>query len=255
MPTGKPLPDPSFQALFGTEEDARRLTRQQLLYYGLIYGHFGICLAGWLPYWTLLITLPILVIRWMLAVHELFHLRTEKDVDFITALLPLMLTPLSLGYREFLDIHRRHHQYMATPEDPEYFQIRGSKISGFLNALTAPEQAWFRWVIQKGIDGLLLKGMLVRFILFAGMIVISGWHFLWYWIPVRLSFGAGYFAFFYWLHRKGNEYSVYALNFSPATEKIFEGLFGREALLATCHHDMHHAHPRVNALHLPETRL
>jgi len=37
----------------------------------------------------------------------------------------LVLTPFSLGYREMLDIHRQHHRQAATPEDSEYFQLRG----------------------------------------------------------------------------------------------------------------------------------
>jgi len=74
---------------------------------------------------------PILVVRWLLSVHELFHLRNDRQVDPITRLLPLILTPFSLGYRELLDIHRRHHRYAATPEDPEYYEIRGTRPVGF----------------------------------------------------------------------------------------------------------------------------
>ena len=244
----------AFITLYGTDADAARLRLQSLLCNALIYVHFGIAVAGGLPLWTMLLSTPVLVVRWMLSLHELFHLRSEREVDFATRLLPLMLTPFSLGYREFLDIHRRHHRFMATPEDPEYFQIRGNKLVGFLNATTAPEQAYFRWVGEKGIDLPLLRDTLIRLALFLGMIWLSGWNFLWYWIPVRLAYGASYFSFFYCLHRKGTDYGVYPLQLPNWAAKAFSVLFGKEALLATCHHDMHHAHPRVHAFHLPTIR-
>ena len=254
MDTTSTLDKPAFEALYGTDADASRLRLQSLLYNGLIYLHFGFALTGWLPLWTMLISAPVLVVRWMLATHELFHLRSETEVDFATRLLPLMLTPFSLGYREFLDIHRRHHRFTATPEDPEFFQIRGNKLAGFLNASTAPEQAYFRWLAKKGLDFPLLRDTAVRLTLFLGMIWLSGWAFLWYWLPVRLAYGASYFSFFYCLHRKGAEYGVYPLPLPAWAEKTFTALFGKEALLATCHHDLHHAHPRVNAFQLPSIR-
>jgi len=247
-------PADTFAEHYATDADARRLTWQSLIYNGLIYVHFGIVLAGVLPPWTMLLSAPILVVRWMLALHELLHLRSEKEVDPITRLLPLMLTPLSLGYREFLDIHRRHHLFMATPQDSEYYQLRGSKLAGLLNAMTAPEQAWFRWLRHKGMDFALLRDTLLRLALFAGMAGLTGWAFLWYWIPVRLAYGSSYFSFFYCLHRRGTEYGVYALPMPAAAEKLFALLFGREALLATCNHDLHHQHPRVAALQLTQIR-
>lgn len=155
------------QAWYGA--DARRLTIQSLAYNALIYAHFGIALAGIVPLWTMFLSAPVLVARWMLAPHELFHLRSEREVDFVTRMTPLMLTPLSLGYREFLDIHRRHHLYMATPKDPEYYQIRGSKLSGLLNAMAGPENAYFRWLGSKGMDRTLLLGSIIRLLLFMGL--------------------------------------------------------------------------------------
>jgi fatty acid desaturase len=242
------------QAWYGTDADARRLTIQSLAYNTLLYVHFALSVAGLVPLWTMLLSAPILVVRWMLAVHELFHLRSEKEVDLVTRLLPLMLTPLSLGYREFLDIHRRHHRFMATPEDPEYYQLRGSRLAGFMNALSAPEQVYFRWLAYKGMDRSLLLDTAIRLLILLGMILLSGPTFLWYWVPVRLAYGTSYFSFFYSLHREGASYGVYPVKLPPWAQTLFTVLFGREALLATCHHDKHHAQPRVSAFHLPDMR-
>lgn len=242
----------AWNSYFGSDADARRLTWTPLVCYVLLYGHFALAAMGWVAWWTLCCSAPLLMVRWLLATHELMHLRGAREVDLITRLMPMLLTPLSLGYREFLDIHRGHHRFMATPQDPEYFQLRGGKLQGLLNAMTAPEQAFLRWLARKGVDAELVLGALLRCALFGLLILLSGWKFLWYWIPLRAAFGASYFAFFYALHRRGDEYGVYRVTLPAWGGRLFALLFGREALLATTYHDIHHAHPLVSAVHLPE---
>lgn len=242
-------------AFWGTNDDARRCTRTSLIANGAIYALFGAAIGGWLPFWAFACVAPVLVVRWMLSVHELFHLKTEREVDPITRLLPLMLTPLSLGYREFLEIHRGHHRHMATREDPEYFQLRGDPLTGLANAMTAPEQAFFRWIARRGVDRALVGGIVIRVALFAGLVAASGAAFWWYWVPVRLGFGASYFAFFYCLHRRGPEYGVYRLALPAGLDRMFRALFGRDAVMAMCHHDVHHSYPRVAAGHLDRLSL
>lgn len=239
-----------YAELFNTEADARRLTRHALLYYLLLYGHFAGVLATALPGWTLALSAPILIGRWMIATHELFHLRDERAVDPVTRLMPIMLTPLLLGYKEFLIIHRGHHTHSATPDDPEYFQLRGSPLAGFLNALSAPEQSYFRWLAHHGADAELLIGSGIRLGLFCGLAWLAGPMFLWYWLPVRIAFGLAYFAFFYCLHRDHGAFGVYARPLPAGLAWLFGTLLGREAMMATCHHDAHHRHPRVSAFHL-----
>ena len=239
------------EAFFNTDRDARRLTWTPLICYALLYGHFALCIAAGMPLWTFCISAPLLVVRWMLATHELMHLRSAREVDWLTRLMPLMLTPLALGYREFLDIHRGHHRHMATPQDPEYYQLRGSKLHGLFGAMTAPEQAFFRRVARNGVDVELVLGTLLRGALFALLLVLSGPAFWWYWIPVRLAFGASYFAFFYALHRRGDKYGVYRVSLPGWFAKLLSLMFGSEALLATSFHDLHHEQPRISAYHLP----
>lgn len=237
-----------------SDADAKHFLRVSLAALGLLYLHFLLTLAGWVPYWTFLLTSPVLVVRWMLSVHELFHLRTAERVDPVTRLLPLVLSPFTLGYREMLDIHRQHHRHTATPEDSEYFQLRGPPWVGFLNAISVPEQAWLRWVSAHGMDSPLLWGTVARFGLFCLLVGISGPAFWEYLIPVRISFGIGNFSFFYFLHRQGNEFGTYPLPLPAWASRVFILVFGEDAMLATCHHDMHHAQPRVAVRHLPDVR-
>jgi hypothetical protein len=250
-----PTDAPDYRAFFNTDADARRLTRTGLLCYGLLYGHFIAAVSGLLPAWSLAITAPILVVRWLIATHELFHLRDQGQVDLITRLMPLLLTPLSLGYKEFLAIHRGHHGFMATPDDPEYFQIRGRPVMGLLNAMTVPEQGFLRWMLRQPLDAELILGATVRLLLFGAMAGYGGAVFVWYWLPTRIAFGMAHFVFFYCVHRRGGAYGVYPLGLASWQRKAFSAFFGQEALLATCHHDAHHRHPRVSAFRLPDVTL
>lgn len=186
----------------------------------------------------------------MLSLHELFHLRQANEVGLFTEVMPFMVTPLFIGYREYRDIHMHHHAYMATPMDPDYFHIRGKPWQGLLNAFTAPEQIFFRWVSQQKTDIRFIFGVFIRLLLFASLMLITGWHFLWYWVPVRLAHGISYFTFFYCLHRRNGLYGVYSLPLPQSARQLLGVIFGRDAVQATCHHDVHHAHPGITADHL-----
>jgi hypothetical protein len=241
-------------AQFGSDADARRLTRASLVCIALIYGNLAAAAAGIVPAWTLACTVPLLVPRWMIAIHELFHLRSEREVDVITRLQVLVFTPLSLGYRENLINHRSHHRHMGTREDAEYYQLRGSRLWGLANAMTAPEQMWFRWVAEHGYDRRLAIETALRCGIFAALAMATGAVFLWYWIPARLAFGTSYFVFFYWLHRKGDAMGVYRLVLPRGIERVVTALYGGDVVEATLHHDVHHAQPRIAAEHLAGVR-
>ena len=247
-------PRPRFTILFATDDDARRLKRAGLLYNAAAYAHLFAAVAGLLPAWSLLLTIPVLVPRWMIAVHELFHLRSRHEVNTVTRLLPFLFTFLSVGYRELLVNHRRHHRHMATPQDAEYFQLRGSRLTGLLNAFSAPEQIWFRWVTEHGIDGELARATFLRLALFLALIGSTGTVFLWYWVPARLVFGLSYFIFFYCLHRRGEHYGVYPLLLPRALQRAATLVWGRDVVEATLHHDIHHAQPRIAAACLAAAR-
>ncbi len=57
--------------------------------------------------------------------------------------------------------------------------------------MSAPEHAYFRWLAYKQMDFSLLRDTVVRLMLFAAMIAVTGWAFFWYWVPVRIAYGAG----------------------------------------------------------------
>lgn len=239
---------------FGTDADARRLTRNSLVCIGVIYGNLLAAALGAVPAWTLLISVILLVPRWMIAIHELFHLRSEREVDPVTRLQPLLFTPISLGYRENLVNHRSHHRFMAAARDAELYQLVGSPLTGLANAMTAPEQMWFRWVAEHGMDRRLAIESCLRCLLFTALVAVSGPVFLWYWVPARVTFGTSYFVFFYCLHRKGDAMGVYRLELPPALVSALTRIYGSDVVEATLHHDVHHAQPRIAAERLAVAR-
>jgi hypothetical protein len=239
---------------FAPDSDAARLTRNSLVCVGLIYAHLAAAALGLLPDWTLALTVPLLVPRWMIAIHELFHLRSEREVDPVTRLQVLLFTPLSLGYRETLVNHRTHHRYMGTTQDAEFYQLRGSPLAGALNAFTAPEQMWFRWVAEHGIDVRLAVETTLRCGLFVLLAWTCGSAFLWYLVPARLAFGASYFTFFYALHRRGDAMGVYPLRLPGTLVRLLTAVYGVDVVEATLHHDVHHAQPRIAARDLAIAR-
>jgi fatty acid desaturase len=241
-------------AYFASDADARRLTRNSLLCVAAIYGNLLAAAAGIVPVWTLAVIVPLLVPRWMIAIHELFHLRSEREVDPVTRFQPLLFTPVSLGYRENLANHRTHHRFMGVIGDAELYQLRGSRLSGLLNAMTAPEQMWFRWVGEHGIDRRLAVETALRCLLFVGLVAGTGTVFLWYWIPARIAFGTSYFVFFYWLHRRGEEMGVYPLVLPRGLARVLTALYGYDVVEATLHHDVHHVQPRIGSEHLERSR-
>lgn len=239
---------------YATDEDARRYARAAAICNLAAYGHLLLAAAQWVPAWTLVLTVTILVPRWMIAVHELFHLRSEREVGWFTRLLPFVFTPLTLGYREQLATHRGHHRHMAVPEDPEYYQLQGGIARGLFNAFTAPEQMWFRWVAERGIDTPLARDTAIRLAFFTALVAATGTTFLWYLIPARIAFGASFFTFFYALHRRGPDYGVYPLDLPGPVARAATLLYGRDVVEATQHHDLHHAEPRVAARQLAGVR-
>jgi fatty acid desaturase len=240
--------------LFAPDSDARRFTRDSMLCMAAIYASLGAAATGWLPPWCLAIVVALLVPRWMIALHELFHLRSEREVDPLTRFQPLLFTLLSLGYRENLVNHRSHHRFMATAQDAEYYQLRGSRLAGLVNAFTAPEQMWFRWVLEHGLERRVLVDTTLRALLLGALIFATGATFLWYWIPARLAFGASYFVFFYCLHRRGEAIGVYRLELPRNVVAVLAAVYGRDVVEATMHHDVHHAQPRVAARKLAASR-
>ena len=71
------------------------------------------------------LTLP----RWLINVHELFHIypaeRSPVWIRFCNNS-PFPLSGLVLSYSQSQRLHKDHHRSPATPDDPDSYHIRGS---------------------------------------------------------------------------------------------------------------------------------
>jgi fatty acid desaturase len=247
----------ALRALYSDDAEARRYIGEGFVYFGLIHAHLALVLVHVAPVWTLPLLTPVWMARLMIGRHELIHVRKEDQVDFFTGLWPvlMMVTPFSAGFREYRVLHQRHHQYLLTEGDPDVYQIRGSVLSGFFHCLTSPEQTVARWVLERGIDPKLAWQIVARSFFFFGVAALCGpTVFVWYWLPLRLTYGASLFMFSYVLHRRGPRYGVFRIELSRAGVALFVFLFGRAGWLAVCNHDVHHMNGNLSPRNLIEAR-
>jgi hypothetical protein len=246
----------ALRALYREPLEGRRWVREGGLYFALIHVQLAAVLAGVLPRWTLPLLLPLWMARLVIGRHELLHACEEDDVDAFTRLWPMlmMVAPLSPGFRELRVYHQRHHQLMLTTDDPDWDQMRGSKLRGFLHCLISPEVTLERWICENGVDRALLRDVVLRAVFFVGVAVSCGRLFIWYWLPLRLTYGAALFLFSYVPHRRGPRYGVFRIEPGPAGVALLSALFSRAGWLALCNHDLHHMNGNLSPLRLRAAR-
>lgn len=243
---------PPSPTLLRNDDDARRYVRHTLALTLAIYALLALALAGRMTPWVFPLVLPLAYVRLSLALHELMHVRAASRVSWFHRLAMLFDTPLGLGYREHRAIHLAHHRYSAGARDPELFQIRGSHLAAFGNAMIAPERAAFGWIRQHGVQPALRREALVRAVLFVLLAAIDPAVFAAYWVTLRLCVGASSFLFHHVLHSRAGALGNFRL---PAP--LLRGvplarlLFGLEPVLIIRDHRIHHAHPGVRARALP----
>lgn len=235
-----------------SSDEIRRLLAEDVIYLSLVYIHFGICLAGFLPIWTFCVGAPMYVSRWMIGLHETLHLVRWEDTNLLIRMHLLILTPISLGFKEIRDIHMRHHAYTLTEKDPDLYHIKASFVGGFIKATFSPEISAYHWIREKGVDQHLALGMTIRFGLFALIVGSLGMTSLWYLIPVRLAYGACMFSISHFLHHDGDLYGTFPPKFNSFLRIFIAFYFGRAALQTLCYHDIHHDYPKIAASKLPD---
>jgi fatty acid desaturase len=246
----------ALRALYSDDAEARGYIRDGFIYFGLIHVQLVLVLCHQLPAWTLPLVTPVWMARLMIGGHELIHVRKEDQVDLFTRLWPMlmMVTPFSAGFHQYRVLHERHHQYLLTAGDPDVYQIRGSRLSGFFHCLTSPEQTVARWVLERGLDPELAWQIVARSLFFFSVAALCGPLFFWYWVPLRLTYAAALFLFSYLLHRRGPRYGVFRIELGRAGVFLFTLLFGRTGWLAVCNHDLHHLNGNLSPRNLVEAR-
>jgi fatty acid desaturase len=209
-------------------------------------------MSGVLPVWSICLLIPILYVRSALSAHELMHICPAKKVSFVHRLMMVLETPIGLGYREYRDIHIRHHRYAATGRDPEYFQIRGPHMRALATAMLAPEWSFVKYARDKGLSRDFVPEAAVRFSLFVLACWLNPVVFFVYWITIRLSAGFSAFMFHHLLHYRQGRYGTYPLHLPRVGDWVFRSLLGASLVNILYEHPAHHAWQQVKVEYLPD---
>lgn len=225
----------------------------------------GLAMMGVVSIWVVSPVLVVCYVRGALLTHELMHVRRPERVAWTVRMMMLFDTPLGLGYREYQDIHLRHHRDPATVTDPEFHQIKGGRIRAFLAAMVASEVAVVRWVATRGIGPSLRAEACIRAFFMLTLAALAPAVFLRYWIILRLTIGVSNYMFHHVLHYRNRreranrgrdrlghgEYGTFPLRLPWPLDAGLRVVLGSRLAPVLCDHDAHHAWPGVKAGRLP----
>ena len=221
----------------------------------IIYGCFVAYANEWINVVWMAVIVSICVTRWLIAFHELFHLRNADQLDFFTRLQPIPFAPFNLGYREYREIHKRHHQHTASETDPDAFHIRGGFVKAFIGSVTQHEQAVVRYIAEHGLNRELFVLMLVRFVIFFGLLLISPAVFFAWWLVLRVTYIINDFVFFHVVHYRGGQTGTFPIPLPAWLMYTFIMIYGVDVVFATMYHDTHHKYSLVAAKQLARVAL
>ena len=221
----------------------------------IIFGCFIAYAQAWINTAWMAVIVSICVTRWLIAFHELFHLRSADQVGFITRLQPIPFAPLNLGYREYREIHKGHHQHTACETDPDAFHIRGGFIKAFAGSVTQHEQAVVRYIARHGLNCELITLMSIRLGIFVGLLLASPEAFIVWWLVLRVTYIINDFVFFHVVHYRGGQTGTFPIPLPAWLKYPFIVIYGFDVVYATMFHDTHHKHSLVAAKLLPRVAL
>jgi len=240
-----------FSEYYANEKDVMEYRIKIYLFTFVLFATYAAYASGVINVvWMALLT-TVMVTRWMIAFHELMHLKKPHELDVFTRLLPIPFSPLNLGYREYHNIHMGHHQYTATANDPDAFHILGGFVNAFIGALTQQEQASYRYIRAHGLSRELMLMMLVRASVFFALLLAAPFAFLAWWLVLRLSYVINDFVFFHLVHFRGGKAGTFPIPLPGFIIYPSLLIYGSDVVYATMHHNIHHQHTRIAAKYLP----
>ncbi len=233
-----------------TQSDALEYQVKITLYTLLIFGCYAAYLSGALTIWWMVGLTSVLVTRWMIAFHELMHLRGADELDLLTRLLPIPFAPFNIGYREYRNIHAGHHADTANEQDPDAFHILGGHLRALFGAITLHEQQLVRYITCHGLSLELAVMLTLRLALFVSLLVIDPMAFLAWWLALRLTYIVNDFVFFHLVHYRGGKEGSFPILLPVWLRYPAILIYGIDVVYATMHHDIHHEHQLIAAKYL-----
>lgn len=235
---------------YATERDATEYQTKTITFTLGLYLIFFAYVLGYIHYWLMIPVSSVLVTRWLIAFHELLHLKKAEDLDWVTRLVLIPFSPVNLGYREYRQIHIGHHRFTAQAADPDAFHIRGSHFKALLGAITQQEQASYRYVKLHGLSKELTVMLILRASLFFLLLLGFGKAFVAWFLVLRITYIINDFIFFHLVHFRSGQNGTFKIPLPTWLQYLFIMIYGIDVVYATMHHDIHHHNARIAAKYL-----
>ena len=208
---------------------------------------------GWLP---LFVAIPLLVVvyaRFVVVVHETTHCISPQQAPLLVRVMPALLGPIVVGFRESWYLHHRHHAELLGAKDPDRHMTDCGPIEGYLRAVLYPEYFVWYQLAHRGLEPGHLVEIVLRGLSWAVLLAwlpFSRWF--WLWLTVRLTFGLSYFLLAWYLHRDGPKIGTFRKQWPAPLHAVLSLLGGRAAVNTLLYHDIHHHTASIDAeaLHL-----
>jgi len=236
------------------QTDAKQFETEALLTNSVLLAALALYSLNVLPLFALVLIVSVCITRWMICIHELFHITKGKKLRPFVRLLLIPFTPLNIGYDEYQSTHMGHHRYNAGHEDPEAYHIRKSHIISLLISMTYPEQSFFRYLKHKDLSLEQWYHVSIRLFFFLALLSLFQQGFVVFWLILRTFYGLNIWVFFHALHTKNGDYGTFAVSLPSVIKKIYLFLYGKHTLEATLHHNVHHQWPRMAYWHLEKNQ-
>ena len=240
-----------------TDDDASQYLRHYAVAALILVAAYGLFIAEFISSWILFAIVAVTLPRWVISVHELIHVKNDKQINRIISCLaisPIPLSILTLSYPQICEIHLAHHRSPATESDPDAYHIRGNFFVVILNALTVPEQSFIRSLQVNGFNLQLGLDLLIKLLILGILVFLGGEKFFWFWLSMRIVYGLGDIVFFRLVHHQKGKYGTFEIKFSSTIETWGERIFGKTVIQAAINHDVHHQNPGIAVHHLATAR-
>lgn len=240
-----------------TDDDASKYLRECAIIAVILLAGYGLFITEFISNWILFVITAVTLPRWIINVHELFHIKSNEEVNGIIRCLGISPIPLSiftLSYQEVQHVHLAHHRNTATENDPDAYHIRGNLFLVILNAFISPEKNFIRWLQLNQLSFQLGLDILIKLLFLGILILLGGKKFLWFWLCLRIVYWLGDIVFFRLVHHQKGEYGTFAMKLPSTIETWGEWIFGKTVIQATINHDVHHHNPRIAVHNLAKAR-
>ncbi|MBD2360927.1 fatty acid desaturase [Anabaena minutissima FACHB-250] len=240
-----------------TDDDASQYIRDCTIAALILVAAYGLFITEFISSWVLFVIVAVTLPRWVISVHELLHVKDEKQINKIIKCLgisPIPLSIVTLSYPQMREIHQAHHRSPATESDPDAYHIRGNFLVVMFNALSAPEQSFIRSLQVNGFNLQLGLDLLIKLLILGILVFVGGEKFFWFWLFIRIVYGLGDIVFFRLVHHQKGQYGTFEMKIPSTLETWGERIFGATVVQATINHDVHHQNPGIAARHLATAR-